>query len=223
MKTKKALGWLLAVSLGALAAPSLVGCGGVVTKGGGDGGAGGDEDGSGGPGGGITDPGSGGSGGWGGGGCDPGCPPPEAVAMTYAQLEAAQNGGGSGSGTTVTTGGGPDPSTQFLMFGGGTETPTCTAPYGNGQCGGWSARISIAPALFQVGIIPFSEEGLDISVSESTDEGNGQCSGGGGGGFEEGQLEILAITPTTVHFVVSGVTAFFDDDPNGERIAARCP
>jgi hypothetical protein len=220
MKTKRALGWLLAASLGALAVPSMIGCGGVVTVGGGTGGQGGDSGSGGdGQGGGITDPGAGGA-----GGCDPGCPGPEAIAMTWAQVEAAQ-GGSSSSGTTVTTGGGPDPNTQFLMYGGGTELPTCSAPYGigNGECGGWNAHIFIAPALFQVGVIPFSDPGLDISVMESVDEGNGQCSGGGGGGFEEGQLEILEITPTTVHFVVSGVSAFFNDDPNGERVAARCP
>lgn len=215
MKTKKAFGWWLAVSLVALAAPSMIGCGGVVSFGGGDGdgGAGGEGQGGG-----------GGSGGDGSGGCDPGCPSaPETIAMTYAQIEAAQGGSsGSGSGVTTGVGGGPDPNMQYLMFGGGTEAPTCGAPNGSGGCGGWSVSLTIAPALFQVGVVPFSDPGVDIFVTESFNEGNGQCSGGGGGGFEEGQLEILEITPTTVHFEVSGVTSFFSNDPNGERIAYRC-
>jgi hypothetical protein len=214
MNTNKALGWLLAVSLGALAS-SIIGCGGVVSVGGGDGSGG--ESGSGD--GGSGDGGSG-EGGDDPGGCDPGCPAPEAVAMTYAQLEAAQDPGGSGSSSSV--GGGPDPSTQFLMFGGGTQYPTCSSPNGSGQCGGWSASIFIAPQLFQVGVIPFADPGVDISVSESFDDGNGQCSGGGGGGFEDGQLEILEITDSSVRFAVSGVSLFLSNDPNGERVASRC-
>lgn len=222
MKTNRALGWLLAVSLGALAAPSLIGCGGVVTYGGGngDGGAGGDDGagGDGGQGGGLIDPGSGGAGGVGG------SPAPGAIAMNHSQLEAATNSGSGGSsGTTGGAGGGPDGNTQYLMFGGGTESPTCGAPYGSGQCGGWRTHISVAPSLFQPGIVSFADPGLDITVFESMDEGNGMCSGGGGGGFEEGELEILEITPTSVRFVVSGVTSFFEQDPNGERIAQRCP
>lgn len=216
MKTQKAFGWLLAVSLVALAAPSMIGCGGVVSYGGGDG------DGDGGAGG---EGGGDGSGGFGGnGGCDPGCPSaPETIAMTYAQIEATQGGsGGSNSGATTGVGGGPDPGMQFLMFGGGTEAPACGAPYGSGGCGGWRVSLSVASALFQVGVISFSDPGLDIFVSESQDEGNGSCSGGGGGGFEEGQLEILEITPETVRFAVSGVTSFFSNDPNGERTAYRC-
>lgn len=217
MNTKKALGWWLSISLVALAAPSIIGCGGVVTVGGGtgddfagDGGAGGDD----GAGGGISDPDP--TGGAGGGA-------PEAIAMTWAQLDAASNGGSGGSTSAVTAGGGPDPSTQFLMFGAGTETPACSAPHGSGQCGGWRASVTIPPYLFQPGILPFSDPDIDISYAESQDEGNGLCSGGGGGGFDEGQVEIVEITPTTVHFVVSGVTPVFGQDPNGDRVAARCP
>lgn len=238
MKIQTAFRPTLLSLFGSLLLASAVGCGGVVSNGGGDGGGGeGGESGDGGAGGGSAggsnagganptggttdpDPGTGGS----GGNCDPAaCEPPTlAIALTYAQLDSSGTGG-AGSGTTTGVGGGVDPATQFLKFGAGTEAPSCAAPNGSGGCGGWSASISIAPALFQVGVLPFSDPGVDISVFESMDEGNGQCSGGGGGGFEEGQIEILAISATTVEFVVSGVTPVFESNPNGTHLAIRCP
>ncbi|MBK8258335.1 MAG: hypothetical protein IPK82_37410 [Polyangiaceae bacterium] len=210
MNLTKHIGWPVCLSL-VLAAPSLAGCGGIVSKGGdnfvGDGGSGG----SGGAGGSVGE----------GGGCDPGCPAPQALAMTWAQMEAA--GTGSGGSSTTGSGGGVDPNKQFLLFGGGYSTPACTNPYGSSEsCGGWYVSISVDPALFQVGVIPFSDPGLDINMYETIDEGNGLCSGGGGGGFEEGQLEIIEITPTQVHFNVTGVEIFFNQDPNGARVAERC-
>lgn len=230
MKITTALRSVLMPLLGSLVLVSVVGCGGIVSKGGsggGDGGSGGDgggnEGGSGGDGGGVTSPpGTGGVGG------DTGCSPAECgiadgVAMTYAQLQSAGSGSGSSGSESGTTGpgGGPSPDTQFLIYGMGADAPSCSAPYGNGGCGGWHVSISLAAELLQPGVIAFGS-GADFSFFESFDEGNGTCSGGGGGGFAQGQLEILSVDANSVHFIVSGIETF-DFDGNGEHIAARCP
>jgi len=234
MNITTALRSVLVPFLGSLALVSAVGCSGVVSQGssgdggaGGDGGSGGNSTmGSGGAGGGQTSPPNptGGAGGVGGEtGCNPAeCGIADGVAMTYAQLDAASQGtGGSGQSATTGVGGGPDPSTQFLIYGAGTETPTCSAPYGSGGCGGWRVSISLPASLLQPGVVAFGS-GADFSFSVSFDEGNGTCSGGGGGGFEEGQIEILSVTATSVHFVVSG-TDTFDFNANGEHLVDRCP
>jgi hypothetical protein len=145
--------------------------------------------------------------------------------MTWAQIDASSGSSSTGPGSGSSTGSGPgiDPNTQFLLYGDGTETPTCAAPYGNGACGGWRVSISIAPGSFQVGVHPFTDPTVQYSFSESEDVGGGMCSGGGGGGFTDGQVEILDITADSVHFVVSGISELSEFDPNGEYIAPRCP
>ena len=229
MRMKSGRSWALALVVGAFAAPSLVGCVGQVT-GGGSGGEGGEggagaADGSGGsleaggdPGTSIpvdpdpgTTTGGGGTGGY----------AFNAIALGADQLDPG-SGGSGGFGSSGSGRAGPYPDVQFLRYGTGTELPTCSEPYGSGGCGGWSVSISIATAQFQPGTYPFASSVVDISFSESVSEGDDLCSGGGGGGLEEGQLEIYEITDTTVSFAVTGTNAGFDFDANGEFVAQRC-
>lgn len=217
MNAKPALTALLALSLEALLAP-LTGCTGTITHGGGSGG-----DGSGGSGG------VGGTYGEGGSDAPPcgdfaACDQEAAIAVTWAQLDQWSSAGTGGT-TSTGSGGDPgiDPGTEFLIIGSGTQAPICGVPYGNGDCGGWTASIRIGAGLLQPGaVLSFAQEEVDYTFWTSNDEGNGLCSGGGGGGFDQGQVEILEVNDTVVHFAVSGAESF-DVPINGERWASRCP
>ncbi len=220
------------VVVGSLFAGSLVGCVGEVTGGGSEGGGGDSEtnetsetsEGSTGVGGPVET----GSGGTGGapttGSTGQGGQAFNAIALTYAQLEGTGGtGGAGGNGSSGQgSGGGPDPLTQFLKYGGGSDLPTCSMPNGTGGCGGWNVSISIQSAAFQTGTFAFADSNFDISMAESMVEGGGSCSGGGGGGIEEGEITIVSINAAEVHFIVSGVPVFLEQDPNGEYFATRC-
>ena len=149
----------------------LVGCGGNVVVDSGRGGGGGDGGDGGAPWTGSTS-GPTGTAGAGGGAST-------AIALTYAQLKAA--GGGTGG-----FGGGPSPDTQFLMYGTGSEAPSCGTPYGPGGCGGWSVTIRVPPEAFKVGLWLPGADGIELSMFESFGAGGNTCSAGGGGGFDEG-------------------------------------
>lgn len=202
------LGASLGLSLG------LAACGGNVVVGGGEGGGGeggGSWTGSTGA---TSSPGTTGTGG----------APTNAIALTWAQLQGMGSGsGGFGANGSSGVGGGPDPATQFLMYGSGTEKPTCAEPYGSGKCGGWSVSITVPPEAFQPGVWGLWEDGFNISMFESSEEGGGICSAGGGGGLDEGQIEIVAITDATVEFTVTGLADGFSFDPTGQFLAQRCP
>lgn len=187
MMSKSPLRALSVLSLGALAFVSVLGCQGVITKGGGDGGSGG---------GGTSDPGTGG-----GGQCDPAACPAQAIVMSHPQYAAAL--GEDTSGQLLTD-------TQYLLYGGGTQTPACDAPYGGAACGGWTVAITIPTAYLTPGTYLLSDVDVEIYYTESMAAGDGSCAGTGGIGFDQGQIQILSVTNAGVDFKVSGV------EPGGE-------
>jgi hypothetical protein len=235
MDLHTALRSLLGASLSALLFTAAVGCnpivsvgggagddtgghsgtGGKVGTGGGGAGAGGDIGGTGGVGGGTDVP--PGTGGGGNGGT--------AKVYDAFSYEFATNAGGFGEGGGGVGGGGnPDgPTGEYLVYGSGFGIPTCNHAFGSGACGGWTVVLHLDDeALLTPGTLNIGDPGLDIYFSESSDNGMpDSCSGGGGGGFKQGQLEILDVSQNQVHFKVSGVS-LLDFDGNGEFTADRC-
>ena len=193
----------LATSMIALALASLVGCGGVVSRGGNEGG--------GGAGGGTTDPGTGGAGGE--QGCDPAACPGPAIAMSHAQFAVAMGEDPNG---------GPWTDTQYLQFGGGTQTPTCGAPFGTSECGGWTGSITLPTSWLTPGMYSLSANEIDLYYTGSFNEGDGTCSGVASGGFQEGEVVITEVTEAEVRFTVQGL-GMVDVPVVGQFIAQRCP
>lgn len=200
---------LLVSSMVLVGLASLAGCEGVITRGG-DGGGG-----TGGAGGAAgtttsTDPGTGGEG---GGGCDPAACPTPAIGMSHAQYLAMTGGDPSGA-----------LDVQFLLYGGGVQTPSCGAPNGDPSgCGGWTAHITLPTSDLVPGTYPLSDQEVDLYYTESADEGNGMCSGAASGGLEEGQIFIHSVSDSLVTFSVEGVMNVFDVPVNGYFQAERCP
>ena len=204
----------LGLSFGVLALASVLGCQGVVTKGGGDEGGGGAGGGAGGGGDTTTDPGTGGVGG--GGNCDPAACPSPAIAMSHAQYATAM--GEDPNGGLLTD-------TQYLQYGGGTQTPSCGAPFGTSDCGGWTVSLTLPTSyMLTPGTYPLSDVAVDIYFTETFADGGGQCAGTGGIGFEEGEITIMQVSDTHVLFDVFGVGQAGETfNPNGFFSAPRCP
>ncbi len=200
---------LAGLSLGVLGLVSVVGCQGVITRGGeGGGGSGGDGTGATF----TTNPGTGGGGGE--GQCDPGACPTPALAMSHAQFAA---------GVGEDPNGGVLTDTQYLLYGGGTQTPACDAPFGSSACGGWTVALSLPTSMLTPGTYSFLDPEVDIFFSESFETDTNSCAGGGGGGFEDGELTILQVSDTTVLFEVTGVSETGSSfSTNGFYSAARC-
>lgn len=203
---------LVVSSIAVLGLASLVGCGGVVTRGGdGGGGAGGESGGSGGVTG--TTISYGGEGG--GSGCDPAACPTPAVAMTHAQFEAAM-----GQDPNMD----PPTDTYFLQYGDGVQAPTCSAPFGSYEgCGGWTASIQIASNLLTPGTYSFDGFNVDLYYTASFDEGAGQCSGLASAGPLAGELIIHSVDDYKVTFTVQNLDGTPEVPVQGYFVADRCP
>jgi hypothetical protein len=155
-------------------------------------------------------------------------PPPahtNGFVLRYADLPPIDIGtGSSGSNvSTVTTSGGPgiDPNTQYIML--GTTPSTCQKPYASGACGTWQVSIAIPPALFRPGVLSLGCGGVNAYFSETEPAGpSGDCSGGGGGTFWQGTIEILGINDTEVIFRLAN-TLKFGFDADGFYVLHRCP
>ena len=122
----------------------------------------------------------------------------------------------------MTTTGGPvkDPNTEYLMVGVGKAS--CQQPHQAG-CDAWYVSIEIPPALFHPGVI---ELGCGSASGYFSYTGVGQpggyCSGGHGGPFYHGTVEILNISATNVVFRLSNTPAF-GVPADGMYNLPRCP
>lgn len=151
-------------------------------------------------------------------------PPPtaSALALTEAQLGALYGGGGTG-GSAGTGGDPPPPSGYLYLFLDQSQQPagmTCSDPYALNQGCAFDREVmivSLAPTAQAVGSYAIGAGQVDVTVSESGPNGDGTCWGGGGAGFTEGTVEVLAIDASGVQVRVTSPLG------NPEGTAARCP
>lgn len=161
------------------------------------------------------------SGGWGGsGGCGIDCPP-EPNAIAYGDLDAPPSPSGSSGQSVVTTTGGGNGQLVHIQLSSFGES--CALPDESLPCGGYTRYTLTLPAsMVAPGIVYLSHPDVWLSFSETTEGTGDDCGFGGGGGFEEGQLEIFSAQAPLITGHLSGIPAFGTFDPNGEIIAAVC-
>jgi hypothetical protein len=161
--------------------------------------------------------------------CDGGPTEPvvgDAVALTQEQLDdyfaSLPDSGGSSS---TTTGGGPAPDDRFFVFIdalGTTGGLSCNDPYAYSEECEVERRIvtlSLDPNQLEPGVYPIGPGGAGLTFSESGSNGDGSCWGGGGGGFDEGTVEIVAVDESSIRVIVQ--SEFLD--VSIDATAARCP
>lgn len=161
--------------------------------------------------------------------CDGGTVEPvrsAAVALTQEQYDdyyaSLPDSGGS---TTATTGGGPAPDDRFYVFIdalGTTGGLSCSDPYAYSDTCEQERRVytlSFDPNQLVPGVYPIGPGEVGLSFSETGSNGDGTCWGGGGGGFDDGTVEIVSIDESSIRVIVQ--SEFLDGSI--DATASRCP
>ena len=110
----------------------------------------------------------------------------------------------------------------------GDVSVSCSDPYAALGCGGhWRVSLGLPPALQQVGVYPLDgpelqQFSMHTETGQPTGPGPDACTWGGGT-LGKGTLEIIAIDASGVHFKLDLTAPFWDSNPSGEYVAARCP
>lgn len=159
--------------------------------------------------------------------CDGGTEPvvAPAVALTQEQLDEYYASLPDSGGSSGTTGGGPAPDDRFWVFIdalGTTVGLSCSDPYAYSDTCEQERKIvtlSFDPNQLVPGVYPIGPTGVDLSFSESGSNGDGSCWGGGGGGFDEGTVEIVSVDASSIRVIVQ--SSFLD--ASIDATAARCP
>ena len=103
----------------------------------------------------------------------------------------------------------------------GTEELSCHDPSEHvGLCEYGHVRFEL-PAFAQQPGVYWLEDLDGFFIESAPDEGDGFC-GGGGGAYEEGQVEIIAIDEERIVGILRGGESSLYDY-NGHFIAPRCP
>lgn len=160
--------------------------------------------------------------------CDGGTVEPvvgDAVALTQEQLDEYYASLPDSGGSSTTSGGGPAPDDRFFVFIDALGTSgglSCIDPYAySEECEVERKIVTLAfdPNQLEPGVYPIGPTGVDLSFSESGSNGDGSCWGGGGGGFDEGTVEIVAIDASSIRVIVQSQYLGGSIDAT----AARCP
>lgn len=151
-----------------------------------------------------------------------------AIAMTDAQLSTVYGPGGGGTGSGVGGGGGgaDQPAFDgtlfvFLDASSPVRDLSCADPYALDEGCEFERHVVIvglAPSEQTPGLYAIGDNAVSVTTSEYGPNGDGTCWGGGGAGFNEGTVEVVAVDATQVHIIVSGGPI----DGQIEGVAARC-
>ena len=135
----------------------------------------------------------------------------------YPDLGSSTNGSAVASGSSS---GGP-PQTEPLHLIVGNYGLVCADPFGGMDCGSmWAVSMDLQPNLLQPGVVyPLSILNGFASLTGPIEPG-GPCYGGGGT-FENGSLEIVAVNSVSIDVVLSN-TDTVDFDANGPHHILRC-
>jgi hypothetical protein len=147
-----------------------------------------------------------------------------AIAMSDEQLSNVYGpGGGTGSGV----GGGADQPAfdgTLFVFLDASAPPrdlSCADPYALDEGCEFERRVVIVgldPSEQSPGLYAIGDNAVSVSTSEYGPNGDGTCWGGGGAGFNDGTVEVVALDDTQVRVIVSGGPI----DGQIEGTASRC-
>lgn len=159
--------------------------------------------------------------------CDGGTEPVvgDAVALTQEQLDEYYASLPDSGGSSGTTGGGPAPDDRFWIFIdalGTTGGLSCGDPYAYSEECEVERKIvtlSLDPNQLVPGVYPIGTTGVGLTFSESGSNGDGSCWGGGGGGFDDGTVEIVSVDASSIRVIVESEFLGVSIDAT----ASRCP
>lgn len=146
----------------------------------------------------------------------------ESLSYLYSQIPPMPDPTG---GSSSTTGGEPtDPDTVYVRL--SNQAASCDDPSPGIECGpNWQVTIAIPPAFQTPGLYHLTgPEVIGSAFETGKDDGNGDCSFGGGSFIAS--FELIAIDDKSVQGRLCHVEDFFFDnkvDLEGAFTAPRCP
>lgn len=140
---------------------------------------------------------------------------------TAVSVGSGMSGVGGGPDMSTGVGGAPsfDPDTLYLEI---DSNPITCVDWNSlddtmGCADGTHVRVELPPAAQAVGVYQLNDgSGVNVYSSISMPD----CSGGGGNIFDE--VNVLAVTPTSLTVQISGIPSTDGYDPNGLYIIPRC-